>query len=130
MRREVGNHAKALNILLCKRQLVSKDRDNLTDSREQTTSIGDIERLSPLQSSKKSSSLTSKSAKVPLLVTRDKETWQSNETVVSSELSADDYDGSANIKIPLKESIGHTEVEVVAGALLGFLVTLAVYSIM
>lgn len=31
---------------------------------------------------------------------------------------------------PLKESIGHTEIEVIAGALLGFLVALAVYDIM
>ncbi|XVF77748.1 hypothetical protein PTKIN_Ptkin14bG0071900 [Pterospermum kingtungense] len=115
VRREVGNHAKALNILLQKRQrnsVVSKDRDN------------------PLPLSKKSSSLTSKSTKVPLLVTSDKETRQSNETVASSELAEDDYESSANIKFPLKESIGHTEVEVVAGALLGFLVSLAVYSIL
>lgn len=30
----------------------------------------------------------------------------------------------------LKESIGHTEVEVIGGALLGFLVTLTVYALM
>lgn len=31
---------------------------------------------------------------------------------------------------PLKESIGHTEVEVIAGALFGFLVSFGVYSLM
>ena len=135
MRREVGNHAKALNRILPKKQVnsvVSKDRDNLIDSREETASTKNIERLGPLLS-KKSSSLTSKSENVPLLVTSDKEMRQTNETVASFELAADDYEGSesnANNRIPLKESIGHTEVEVVAGALLGFLVSLAVYSIM
>ncbi|CAN8269411.1 unnamed protein product [Cochlearia groenlandica] len=32
--------------------------------------------------------------------------------------------------LPLKESIGHTEVEVIAGALFGFLVSFGVYSLM
>ncbi|KAE8713589.1 Acid phosphatase/vanadium-dependent haloperoxidase-related protein, putative isoform 2 [Hibiscus syriacus] len=41
--------------------------------------------------------------------------------------SPEDYEVLDQIR--LKESIGHTEVEVVAGALLGFLVSLAVYSI-
>ena len=133
MRREVENHAKALNRILPKKQVnsvVSKDRDNLIDSREETASSVNIERRGPLLS-KKSSSLTSTSANVPLLVTSDKEIQQTNEAVASFELAVDDNDGSesnANNPTPLKESIGQTEVEVVAGALLGFLVSLAVYS--
>ncbi|XVE53781.1 hypothetical protein DITRI_Ditri03aG0029900 [Diplodiscus trichospermus] len=135
VRREVGNHAKALNVVLPRRQLKSivyKGKDNLIDSLEESESTGDFGRLGPLLS-KKSSSLTSKSGKVPLLVTSDKETTQTTEAVACFELATDGYEGSehdANNSMPLKESIGHTEVEVVAGALLGFLVSLAVYSMM
>lgn len=35
-----------------------------------------------------------------------------------------------NSKIKLKESIGHTEVEVIAGAFLGFFVSLVVYAVL
>uniref|UniRef100_A0A0D3D5Z7 Uncharacterized protein n=1 Tax=Brassica oleracea var. oleracea TaxID=109376 RepID=A0A0D3D5Z7_BRAOL len=45
------------------------------------------------------------------------------ETVESDEISEEVY-------LPLKESIGHTEVEVIAGALFGFLVSFGVYSLM
>lgn len=37
---------------------------------------------------------------------------------------------SEEVSPPLKESIGHTEVEVIAGALFGFLVSFGVYSLM
>ncbi|CAF2376326.1 hypothetical protein HID58_003466 [Brassica napus] len=45
------------------------------------------------------------------------------ETLESDEISEE-------VKLPLKESIGHTEVEVIAGALFGFLVSFGVYSFM
>ncbi|KAG2318333.1 hypothetical protein Bca52824_021455 [Brassica carinata] len=45
------------------------------------------------------------------------------ETLESDEISEEVY-------LPLKESIGHTEVEVIAGALFGFLVSFGVYSFM
>ncbi|KAF8081550.1 hypothetical protein N665_0879s0006 [Sinapis alba] len=45
------------------------------------------------------------------------------ETLESDEISEEVY-------LPLKESIGHTEVEVIAGALFGFLVSFGVYSLM
>ncbi|KAJ4886434.1 Acid phosphatase/vanadium-dependent haloperoxidase-related protein [Raphanus sativus] len=45
------------------------------------------------------------------------------ETLESDEISEE-------VKLPLKESIGHTEVEVIAGALFGFLVSFGVYSLM
>lgn len=37
---------------------------------------------------------------------------------------------SEEVVTPLKESIGHSEVEVIAGALFGFLVSFGVYSLM
>ncbi|XP_021299466.1 uncharacterized protein LOC110428098 isoform X1 [Herrania umbratica] len=118
VRREVGNHAKALNTVLPKRQVtsvVSKNRDDLIVSRDESTATLNVERLGSL------------------VITSNEEVSQTNEAVASSELAADDEGSESNAcnpLIPLKESIGHTEVEVVAGALLGFLVSLAVYSIM
>ncbi|XP_017980052.1 PREDICTED: uncharacterized membrane protein YuiD isoform X1 [Theobroma cacao] len=118
VRREVGNHAKALNTVLPKGQVtsvVSKNRDDLIVSRDESVATLNVERLGSL------------------VITSDKEVSQTNEAMASSELAADDEGSESNAYkplIPLKESIGHTEVEVVAGALLGFLVSLAVYSIM
>ncbi|OMO63654.1 Acid phosphatase/vanadium-dependent haloperoxidase-related protein [Corchorus olitorius] len=136
VRREVGNHAKALNTVLPKRQInsfVSKSRDDSIDSPEESTSTSNSGRLDS-RFSEKARSSTSKSANVALLVTSDDEVKQANEGVASFKLAADDdrsSESQVNIQvIPLKESIGHTEVEVIAGALLGFLVSLAVYSIM
>lgn len=130
MRREVGNHARALNTMLPKvevNSVVYEDRDNLIDSREKST-----ERLG-LILSKKSSSSTSKNPNVPVLIASENETRQTNEAAASFEFAANDYEGlegDANYRqVRLKESIGHTEVEVIAGALLGFVVSLAVYSI-
>ncbi|KAA3468545.1 Acid phosphatase/vanadium-dependent haloperoxidase-related protein [Gossypium australe] len=130
VRREVGNHARALNTMLPKvevNSVVYEDRDNLIDSREKSS-----ERLGPILS-KKSSSSTSKNANVPLLIASEKETRQTKEAAASFEFVANDYEGlegDANYRqVRLKESIGHTEVEVIAGALLGFVVSLAVYSI-
>lgn len=48
---------------------------------------------------------------------------ESNKVLQSDEISEE-------VAPPLKESIGHTEVEVIAGALFGFLVTFSVYSLM
>lgn len=50
--------------------------------------------------------------------------------IMSSGLGTDAEEGLeiAGSYTPLKETIGHTEVEVAAGALLGFLVSVAVYS--
>ncbi|GMI90043.1 hypothetical protein like AT3G12685 [Hibiscus trionum] len=120
VRREVGNHAKVLNAILAKRRVnsvVSEDTDNLIDSREET---GNYEELGPI-SSKKSRSLASKTANISLLIAPDKETRQSFEFAGDA--------GEVLDRIRLKESIGHTEVEIVAGGLLGFIVSLAVYSI-
>ena len=66
-----------------------------------------------------------------VLIKSDKKTMQNNGEKLASGFSADAEELSklaADGLFPLKESIGHTEVEVIAGALLGFLVGLAVYN--
>ncbi|GKV37844.1 hypothetical protein SLEP1_g45819 [Rubroshorea leprosula] len=113
VRREVGNHARALNKVLPKssiNSIASKDKDGFIDLQRGTSSTLNMASLDPRSSTN--------SMKSPQLVTTEQRAKQ------TTRLAAN-YDES-----PLKESIGHTEVEVVAGALLGFLVSLAVYAVM
>ena len=103
----------------------SKDRDVLVNSHPRTTTMN-VESFE--------SSLVSQEAQPAngrVLIKSDKKTMQNNGEKLASGSSADAEELSklaADGLFPLKESIGHTEVEVVAGALLGFLVGLAVYN--
>ncbi|XP_059454006.1 uncharacterized protein LOC132184395 [Corylus avellana] len=133
VRREVGNHAKVLNKLLAKIHLNSvhnKDRDDLIDSQLGPSLPISLESLQPLLS-EEANSFTSKPINSPMLLRSDDKMRQNNETLLFSALAADVKEGSesSDNSIPLKESIGHTEVEVIAGALLGFFVSLAAYTI-
>lgn len=135
VRREVGNHAKVLNKVLAKIHVNSvhtKDRENMIDSQPGTSLPVSLERLGPLVS-EEASSFTSKSTNSPLLLRSDDKMRQNNQAVLSSDSAANVEEGierTIENLIFLKESIGHTEVEVIAGALLGFFVSLALYTIM
>lgn len=61
-----------------------------------------------------------------------KEQKAATQLVDSSRLqkSTTERNEGINSYAALKESIGHTEIEVIAGALLGFLVSLTVYAVM
>ena len=120
VRREVGVHARALNEIL------------KAKSRENSTRGGDIDgfdsqpgTMLPLNYlSDELSSSTSKSRDT-LIVPKT----ESKPQMQSSSGLADETGGASertSSYYPLKESIGHTEIEVIAGALLGFLVSLAV----
>lgn len=136
MRREVGVHAKALNRHLAKAQVnstVSKDRDNLIDGQEGAPSTSKMECLGSLLANETKSYASNSTNASPLLLRSSKKTRQTEEMVVPFGLADDVQEGSekkVDNSIMFKESIGHTEVEVVAGALLGFLVSLAVSAIM
>nr|GEU91776.1 acid phosphatase/vanadium-dependent haloperoxidase-related protein [Tanacetum cinerariifolium] len=107
VRREVGVHARTLN-------------KALTSNQPNTYSVSDPKRSIEYSSKKMVSSSESSN---PLM---------SEKSVNSSYLTADIKSGSESSGpdyIPLKESIGHTEIEVAAGALLGLLTSLAVYSL-
>ncbi|KAM3683916.1 hypothetical protein ACJW31_11G001200 [Castanea mollissima] len=124
VRGEVGNHAKVLNKVLAKIHVNSvhtKDRENMIDSQPGTSLPVSLERLGCLVS-EEASSFTSKSTM-----------RQNNQAVLSSDSAANVEEGierTIENLIFLKESIGHTEVEVIAGALLGFFVSLVLYTIM
>ncbi|XP_050278546.1 uncharacterized protein LOC126720271 [Quercus robur] len=134
VRREVGNHAKVLNKVLAKIHVNSvhtKDRENMIDSQPGTSLPVSLERLGP-HVSEEASSFTSKSTNSPLLLRSDDKMRQNNQAVLSSGSAANVEEGierTIENLISLKESIGHTEVEVIAGALLGFFVSLALYTI-
>lgn len=136
VRREVGVHAKALNRHLAKAQVnstVSKDRDNLIDGQEGAPSTSNMECLGSLLANETKSYASNSTNASPLLLRSSKKTRQTEEMVVPFGLADDVQEGSekkVDNSIMFKESIGHTEVEVVAGALLGFLVSLAVSAIM
>lgn len=121
VRREVGSHAKALN------RAFSKDKDKL----EQRSSITDTNDFADSQSTK------------PLFLEKLKPTWLRPRNT-SLLLKSDDRTDSIAMEknsVPglesnsesdsvmhahFKESVGHSEVEVVAGGLLGFVVSIAI----
>lgn len=84
---------------------LTKDRDNNIDSESEKLSVGN---------SKEQTTATQ------LLGTRLQNSTAEKEKEIQRTTSYK----------PLKESIGHTEVEVIAGAIFGFLVTLTVNAIM
>lgn len=132
VRREVGNHAKVLNKVLAKihnNSVQIKDRIDLIDSQPGTSSPLNLESLGPLLS-EEASSFTSKPTNSPLLLRSDEKMRQTKQAVLSSGLAADVEEGSERATNNLKQSIGHTEVEVIAGALLGFFVSLAVCTVL
>ncbi|KAG6605379.1 hypothetical protein SDJN03_02696, partial [Cucurbita argyrosperma subsp. sororia] len=111
VRREVGKHAKAINTLLQTKTPVNssfsyEDQDRRVNSQ--------LESSSPLLSEEGTRALTVLS---PL----------KEEDIALSSLATDVEEGSRREGSEwksFKESIGHTEIEVAAGALLGFTVSL------
>lgn len=117
----MGIHAKVLNKLLSKTQQVnstvsSQDMDHVIDCQQE----GDLSKLKTNSLGPTSFSSTNVS---PQLLNQTKQMSMSS-VEEGSERRLDIN------SVVLKESIGHTEVEVIAGAFLGFFVSLAVYAIM
>ncbi|XP_073313215.1 uncharacterized protein [Primulina huaijiensis] len=129
VRREVGTHAKELNKILLK--ITSLSMSSRNDAKDLNNSLSrrpssNMEKVNlPLQ---KETSSQSKPINSSLLVNSDD--IINGTTLVRSEVVVSDVEEGpetvAYVHTRLNESIGHTEIEVVAGALLGFLVSLAV----
>ncbi|XP_073128298.1 uncharacterized protein [Henckelia pumila] len=131
VRREVGIHAKELNKVMLKTMSMStssrNDANDLTNSlsRKPSSNIGKVNSL-PLE---EETSFRTKPTNSSLLVNSD-DVINGTTLLRSAVVVPDAKEGPrtvAYVHTPLKESIGHTEIEVAAGALLGFLVSLAVY---
>ncbi|KAI3926727.1 hypothetical protein MKW92_016528 [Papaver armeniacum] len=133
VRREVGKHAKVLNQSSEKQNYSvsyqSKDGLIMESNSKASTSSSPLDSKSPVPSlSVAENSCTTSNP--PLL-----RTGKVNNGFNSIPSSLTDYDNEtsdepnfSNNPSKLKETVGHTEIEVAAGAFLGFLVGLAVYT--
>ena len=114
--------------------LRSKDKDGSINSKPGVSTPLNVEGLEKSLLSQEATSLDPKQANnARLLVKPGSKIRQTDGELLSSGFSADAEEISklvADGLFPLKETIGHTEVEVIAGALLGIIVALAVYNFM
>lgn len=127
VRREVGIHARTMNKLLLNMHvnyLHSKHKDALINSQSGSS-------IPPkLEETHETTSLEAQQANARVLVKREGEKRQSDEELLSSSGFSEEISNLvADGLLPFKESVGHTDVEVVAGGLLGFLVGLAVFNL-
>lgn len=114
----MGSHAKTINKALSKGWFHSNAGD---------------ERLTTQPGNPSSSTETSpvpKRSNATLLARSPDRVRESSLTLMSSGSDANAEEGLEEVYIPLKEIVGHTEIEVLAGALLGFFVSLAVQTIL
>ncbi|KAL6542980.1 hypothetical protein OROHE_010500 [Orobanche hederae] len=119
VRREVGTHAKELNEVLLRTASCSTSSRNVarTDSCRESSLSSTVEDMDPLFPDDQNS-FHKKPTNSSLVLKSD-----DIRTISSYTRSSQNVEHNFS---PLKESIGHTEIEVAAGALLGFLVSLAI----
>lgn len=135
VRREVGIHARTINKLLLQmhvNHLHSKHKDGLINSQPGSSNPPKAETQERSLLFQETTSLELQQANANVLVKSGSKISQCDEELQSSDFSEDAKETSKLVSdglLPLKESVGHTEVEVVAGGLLGFLVGLAVYNL-
>ncbi|CAL5402391.1 unnamed protein product [Camellia sinensis] len=129
VRREVGIHAKALNRVLLQNSASSNDANDLIDSQPRKSS-SNSESFGPLFL-EEADTFQAKQTNTKLLLRSENRKSQSG-ILISSSLPSDVEGESkkiANSWAMLKESVGHNEIEVIAGALLGLFVSFAVYTL-
>ncbi|KAF5949028.1 hypothetical protein HYC85_014985 [Camellia sinensis] len=129
VRREVGIHAKALNRVLLQNSASSNDADDLIDSQPRKSS-SNSESFGPLFL-EEADTFQAKQTNAKLLLRSENRKRQSG-ILISSSLPSNVEGESkkiANSWAMLKESVGHNEIEVIAGALLGLFVSFAVYTL-
>lgn len=130
VRREVGKHARVMNQALLKKARVKSpctESDRAGKSSSSTMNLDQSGRF-PMDGAERGS-FNSKVTTAPLMLRAD--------NIEEKELQlgvGDDGDNKTGVDgesgIRLKESVGHTEVEVLAGAILGFVVSMAVNTLM
>ncbi|KAJ6830083.1 uncharacterized protein M6B38_126040 [Iris pallida] len=120
VRKEAGNHAKVLNRIL-------KAEEASINSKPRTSSLNTRDILPLVTLSEKANSYTSDSESYSL-----QESQLTSRSAMPS-LKVDTKEISENIYsnyTPLTERLGHTQLEVLVGALLGFVVSLTVGAIL
>ncbi|KAL0906012.1 hypothetical protein M5K25_024472 [Dendrobium thyrsiflorum] len=119
VRREVGYHAKILNELLKAQDLISKSDTSSINSGESGSVFSDLENANNCIEKTKTYSLLKSGITLSNLETLQSLKVDVKEASHKSESSCS----------PLNESVGHTEIQVLAGGLLGFIISLMVNSI-
>lgn len=133
MRREVGYHAKILNKLLLEAQQNStlySEEEGMINSKQGTFPISSESLPSLFSLTKKPTAYMPNSMPASDHGSdnraRRTNSLPSSLSVVGKEV----FNKDCNSYIPLKEYVGHTEIEVLVGALLGFVVSLAIEMIL
>ncbi|CAI8589668.1 unnamed protein product [Vicia faba] len=130
VRREVGIHARTMNKLLL--HMHSKHKDALINSEFGSSNPPKLEETheKTLLLSQESTSLEAQQANARVLVKPGGKIRQSDEELLSSSGFSEEISNLVGDGLlPFKESVGHTDVEVIAGGLLGFFVGLAVFNL-
>lgn len=130
VRREVGIHARTMNRLLL--HMHSKHKDALINSQSSSSNPPKLEQTheKTLLSSQETNFLEAQQANACVLVKPGGQIRQSDEELLSSSGFSEEISNLVSDGLlPFKESVGHTDVEVIAGGLLGFLVGLAVFNL-
>lgn len=130
VRREVGKHARLMNEALLKKARVKSPpagNDRVGKSSSSPVNLGQSG-LFPVDGTERGS-FNSKVTTTPLMLRADE--------IEEKELQLEGGDDGENKSgmdgesgIRMKESVGHTEVEVLAGAILGFVVSVVVNTLM
>ncbi|XP_058768754.1 uncharacterized protein LOC131642535 [Vicia villosa] len=128
VRREVGIHARTMNRLLL--HMHSKHKDALINSQSGSSNPPKLEETHEKSHlSQETTSLEAQHVNACVLVKSEGKIRPSDEELLSSGFSEEISNLVDDGLLPFKESIGHTDVEVIAGGLLGFLVGLAVFNL-
>ncbi|XP_056164057.1 uncharacterized protein LOC130137298 isoform X1 [Syzygium oleosum] len=130
VRREVGKHARMMNEALLQKARVkapSAESNRVGKSSSSPLNLGQSGRF-PMDGTERGS-FNLKVTTTPLMLRAD----DTEETELQSGMGDDGdnkpgIDGESGMR--LKESVGHTEVEVLAGAILGFVVSMVANTLM
>lgn len=131
VRREVGKHAKVLNNILKaeEQKTVHSDEEAFTGTDQPGTSSVNSKEIASLLSGSPETTFTSDSESYSAFCSR---TQSSISNAISSSKTdvQEKLEMSNNKSRLLNESVGHTEIQVFAGAFLGFIVSLAIDTIL
>ncbi|XP_020270036.1 uncharacterized protein LOC109845225 isoform X2 [Asparagus officinalis] len=130
VRREVGIHAKLLNKMLeaQEKETLCLKEEAFGDPSPKKSSVNSKENTPVLSYSEKRDSCSSQSESY--LVYGSRTTSSKLGDISSSKIGSRTLKKVSNYYKPLNESVGHTEVQVLVGAVLGFIVSLAIDTIL
>ncbi|KAF7102295.1 hypothetical protein CFC21_103452, partial [Triticum aestivum] len=127
VRREVGKHARLLNKLWALREQTTQDQEDGGDQVHSTPEPvpANLEMATELVSVPQDASMSQRSNAMPSSTRGAATRLPRPNTLQSSEPELTELTEEYN---RLSESVGHTEAQVTVGALLGFVVSLAVHA--